>query len=148
MLKNEITKEQFLTFIRGKSDVGDELSSSTKFYLDLFDQYNGFTRFASWNWVAFFFPPFWMLYRRMYLYGFSVLALFTLIELLRLLEVAAANLSISILIGIFGNAIYFYHTRTKVTLGKVSSGKDPITMWLVLIVWIVSFAFIGFYLNP
>lgn len=57
--------------------------------------------FASWNWSAFFFPVYWLAYRKMYLEAFlyGVISLFTVI-------IPGSGLILHIVVGIFANSYY------------------------------------------
>lgn len=55
-----ITKEQFLNFIKTSKDVDDKLSSSTQHYLEYFDHYQQTGKKSNWNWAVFW--PIWFFY--------------------------------------------------------------------------------------
>ncbi len=63
-----ITKCQFLQFVKTKKDNGDSLSKATHHYLAYFDKYMATGKKGNWNFFGAF--PFWFFYRRMYLYGY------------------------------------------------------------------------------
>jgi len=58
---------------------------------------------VTWNWPAFLFSPFWFIYRKMYAWGFAILAADIF------LNIVGGSLIMAILCGIFGN--YFYMKR-------------------------------------
>ncbi len=71
-VKNEITitREQFFEFVKSKEDT--EESSSPKYFLDYFDNYQKTGKRAGWNLAALFWSYVWFFYRGMYFYGFIV----------------------------------------------------------------------------
>jgi hypothetical protein len=119
-------------YIKNKREDMAKPKSETKFYLDMFEAYEGKLRFASWNWPAFLFGGFWLLYRKMYLYVF-----FDLIFFLFTFSDSTHNLYYDItsqlVLGIFGNSIYRYHLRKRVKEDSNSRG----TSWLLVILAIL-----------
>ncbi len=63
-----ITKNQFLQFIRTKKDTDEKLTKATQHYLDYYDKYISTGKKGNWNFAAFF-NVHWFFYRCMYLYG-------------------------------------------------------------------------------
>lgn len=78
---------------------------------------------VSWNWPAFLFGPIWMLYRKMYLYGFGLLGINIIFNFIIDESIASKFLSfaISIAIGILGNKIYNLHVTKKIKDIKATS---------------------------
>ncbi|WP_349674842.1 DUF2628 domain-containing protein [Lacrimispora sp.] len=74
--------------------------------------------FSSWNWAAFFFPLYWLVYRKMYLEGFlfGVITLFTPI-------IPGSGLILHILVGVYANSYY----RKKEL--KVLAQTPQLTEW-------------------
>ena len=74
--------------------------------------------FSSWNWAAFFFPLYWLVYRKMYFEGFvfGVISLFGMIF-------PGIGLILHILVGIYANSYY-----RKMEL-KVLSQTSQLTEW-------------------
>lgn len=72
-----------------------------------------FENFASWNWPAFFFPVYWLAYRKMYLEAFiyGVLSLFLVI-------IPGSGLILHIVTGIFANS--YYHKKWLKIVAKTS----------------------------
>jgi len=72
---------------------------------------------VNWNWAAFFFPCIWLFYRKMYLYG--------LIALITSLVVPGLSWIITgLIVGLFGNSLYFLYAKTKLTQIQNTLPKD------------------------
>ncbi|PGS49402.1 DUF2628 domain-containing protein [Bacillus sp. AFS041924] len=78
----------------------------------------------SWNWASFFLGVYWMAYRKMWGWVSVYFAYFVLSDLL-FSQVSAldrfVNFVISILIGMYGNAMYFAHAAKKIDAIKRKS---------------------------
>ncbi|MDR1629466.1 MAG: DUF2628 domain-containing protein [Oscillospiraceae bacterium] len=60
----------------------------------------------SWNWAAFLFAPFWMIYRKLYTYGFGLLAICLLLSFVWSFWASLLLLGLYILTGLYGNTLY------------------------------------------
>jgi hypothetical protein len=82
---------------------------------------------VSWNWPAFLFSSIWMLYRKMYAYGFALLAGNLLLNVI-LKDTPFDSIfaiAISIASGVLGNKIYNIHVTKKITeIKSVSSDSE------------------------
>lgn len=79
------------------------IGTKTEYYLPHFEKFETLNSFTSWNWPAFFVGCWWMLYRKMYVFGAVV---FAVNELLALMNVGLLGLLISIGLGVVGNYLY------------------------------------------
>ena len=83
----------------------------------------------SWNWAAFIFGAFWVGYRQMYAYlallvGMMLAADLAYIYVLGWEPDMRITIGISLLMGVFGNALYFRHIRRK--LAQLNeTGHEP-----------------------
>ncbi|MEJ5173293.1 MAG: DUF2628 domain-containing protein [Hydrogenothermaceae bacterium] len=74
----------------------------------------------SWNWAAFFFGLFWLGYRKMYPHAFGLMIFSLILQYVQKVVntdpvvVALTNLSISIILGMFGNYLYYEYTKSKI----------------------------------
>lgn len=66
----DITKNQFLQFIRTKKDTDEKLTKATHHYLAYFDKYISTGKKGNWNFAAFLSA--WFFYRRMYTQGWLI----------------------------------------------------------------------------
>ncbi|WP_077612847.1 DUF2628 domain-containing protein [Clostridium sp. Marseille-P2415] len=62
--------------------------------------------FTSWNWAAFFFPYYWMVYRKMYFYAFLVFICSLLTCIIPL-----SGIAVHTVVGVYAN--YFYYNRSN-----------------------------------
>lgn len=73
----------------------------------------------SWNWSAFFFGLIWFAYRKMYPHTFAMLIFNIILYAVQVkfntlgFVALITNLSISILIGMFGNYLYYDYAKSK-----------------------------------
>ncbi len=72
---------------------------------------------TSWNWAAFLVTPYWMIYRKMYLYGAGTLLVAFILGQLGTFGSLLA-LAGYVLAGIFGNNIYRKHLETQAAQAK------------------------------
>ncbi len=88
----------------------------------------------SWNWYAFLFGVLWMFYRKMYLYGFSALAvIFSInlfISILKIDQVISTGISLWLWIGfgMFGNYLYYLHVKNSISKIKKSTYHSDVIL--------------------
>ncbi|MBD8048147.1 MAG: DUF2628 domain-containing protein [Clostridium argentinense] len=103
---DNISKEEIATFIGKKNN---------SYYLDKWVNLKFTNKYASWNWCAFFMSSYWLLYRKMYLWGFvTIVVNFVSIGGIVIGETIIPPLVLSTLLGIFGNSIYYNHAKEKI----------------------------------
>lgn len=95
--------EEYFTFIGKNAE--KYLVKFQKFHVDGTDQFS-----ATWHWPAFFFPFFWMLYRKMYLWSLLVLVLNFTVGLL-----PGGFLIPMAVFGISANYMYYKHMQKKLS---------------------------------
>lgn len=84
---------------------------NTEYYLPKFWEMRTQNKMTSWNWAAFLVTPYWMIYRKMYVYGAVTLGV---VFLLTLLGANAGIFSVLALAGyavcgVYANYLYMYH---------------------------------------
>ena len=79
------------------------IGSKTEYYLPRFEKMETLNSFTDWNWAAFFFGFWWMLYRKMYVFGAVALVV---TELLSMLTIPGLGLLVSLAVGVVGNFLY------------------------------------------
>ncbi len=97
-MRSAITDNEFATFIGRNSDK----------YLPKFKKFSVLGRdnfTATWHWPAFFFGPFWMFYRKLYLWAIGALV----VEF-----IPWVNLLFWIVWGIIGYYLYYKHAKNKI----------------------------------
>lgn len=112
-----ISQEDYAAFI------GDK----TYLYMPQFNKFNvlGVENFrATWLWPAFFFGPFWMFYRKLYLWGVGALLL-SLIPYINILVMIAS--------GIAGYFIYYKHAKEKILALRAAAPSSDISQELAAI---------------
>ena len=75
-----------------------------------------------WNWVAFFIPGFWMIYRKMYVYGAALLGLNLLLMHLLPKVYPVFILVQALAAGLFGNLLYKFDIEQRVKKAQTLSG--------------------------
>lgn len=87
-------------------DIAGLIGTNIHYYLPIFQKMMSRNEKTSWNWAAFFFAPYWFLYRKMYGYGIAALSGSFLPVLLDAPSLFVFLLAGYIVIGIFANYIY------------------------------------------
>ena len=111
MTMQEITDKEYAAFIGKNADK----------YLGRFHKFNilGIDNFRpTWHWPAFFLGPFWMFYRKMYLWGLIAL----LVSL-----IPYVNFIAWIVTGTVGYYLYYRHVRQKIIELKSASSQGDIS---------------------
>lgn len=79
---------------------------------------------VSWNWMAFLFTGFWMIYRKMYIYGAAVLGVSLLIITFLPNAWFLFSLIIAAACGLFGNFLYKYDIEQRIRKASALSGSE------------------------
>lgn len=146
------TKQDYFRLIHTYTENENRISSETKYYLKLFEKVGNKGFFVKWNWFAFLLGPCWLIYRRVYLFGFAVALMFSGAS--RILDYATQNweflipysqmtswilsvlwICIAISLGLLGNAIYFRSLRKRISKDESFGGTDGITV-ILLALWV------------
>lgn len=110
--------------------------------------------FSSWNWAAFFFPYYWLAFRKMYIYAFIVIIGSLLSSI-----IPFGGIVIHGVTGVYANYWYYNKCRTAVKTASQYSDEDAIiylkkqggtsglslVLSIVILVLIISALFTGFY---
>lgn len=100
------------------------VGKNASYYLRSFARFSiaGIDRFVvTWNWPAFLFTFFWMLYRKMYLAAGITFLLWW---------IPGFNLLLHVAVGIVGNYLYYRHARAKIE--ELKAVQPPPDMALAL----------------
>ena len=81
------------------------IQKNTEYYIPKFIEFYTTDKNTSWNWVSFFWAPYWMAYRKMMDKGVLVV-----IPIL----IPLVNIITLIFTGIFGNYLYYKHVESKI----------------------------------
>ncbi len=124
------------------------IGTKTEYYLPRFEKMELLNSFTSWNWPAFFFSYWWMLYRKMYVFGAVTLVV---VELLSMLTIPGLGLLVSLAVGVLGNYLYMkdVNNRTDKAMDmqpeerEVYIQKNSGTGWTGVVVAFVVFLVLG-----
>lgn len=150
---NKISREDFVEFIKNSRDSNENLSMSTKYYLDKFDKGFADDLRPSWNWPAFFSPFLWLVYRRMYLIALGILILsFSISFSIQNFEINESAKALFMVIqfgtnlcfGLFGNGIYLRHVNHAIHSNSKANGVDNLSV-IIIIIAISSYAIYEIY---
>lgn len=104
-MNNYISREELTNFIGNNSN----------YYLKYIFKFENKSTFLSWNWSCFFLASYWLLYRKLYLPAFILIAIdFSASKLLSKTSTSIFILLIHIILTLFGNSIYFNHCGKKI----------------------------------
>lgn len=137
-------EENFAAFVEKKAN----------YYLDKWELFEHSSEKISWNWSAFFFSAYWMMYRKMYIPAVLTFAANRLVKYMIALSGGHAyrltTILFSVAIGMFGNYIYYVYASNKIAdVADTANTDDPavigrtvrdiggtswLWMWLLLIV--------------
>ncbi|MGL5347068.1 MAG: zinc-ribbon domain-containing protein [Peptostreptococcaceae bacterium] len=99
-------------------DMVDFIQKNPEYYIPKFEQMQEYEKSTSWNWASFFILPLWLLYRKMYAYGFGVMVASFILSYIPFIGFISA-FAIPILGGLFGNSLYLKHVEKN--LGEISN---------------------------
>lgn len=122
------------------------IGEKAEYYLPRFEKMETLNSYISWNWAAFIFGSFWMLYRKMYAFCIAAMAASFFVGTV---DSALLNLLLSIAFGVFGNYLYMrdIDKRTQKALDlqpeereeyiQQYSGTSQKAVWIVLAIWVI-----------
>ena len=131
------------------NDVVAMVGPKQEYYIPKFQQMKSQNKKTSWNWVAFFFTPYWFMYRKMYGYGFAALGVAFLITLINAPIFSFLSLGGYIVMGIFANYIYMQWLEKNANQAKTmnepfrtqflqkNGGVNSTALTLTIIGWVV-----------
>ncbi len=105
------------------SDVVALIGTKQEYYIPKFQEMKSQNKKNTWNWVAFFFLPYWFMYRKMYGYGFASLGVAFFITLLNAPILSLLSLGGYITMGIFANYIYMQWLEKQAS--QVKTMNEP-----------------------
>lgn len=99
-------------------------TTNSNYYIQRFQEMKAQNKQSSWNWVAFLASPFWLIYRKMYTYGFGLLAIAFVLDLIDDSAISWIILYAGyIAIGVFANYIYMNHLEKLA--GQANAMNEP-----------------------
>jgi hypothetical protein len=142
----KITRDQFYEFIRKSDDTPESISSSTQEYLAYYDSVQETGKATKFNLFAFLFAPFWLFYRKMYLYGVLLIVFWNSVGLLQhkmlfqlghehSIFIAPFALIVHILVGVYGNYLYLHHADKMVAKGVYHKGTSLVAVIIATVIF-------------
>jgi hypothetical protein len=111
-------EENFAAFVEKKSE----------YYLAKWDVFENSSEKVSWNWAAFFFSAYWMIYRKMYIPAILVFTGTRVFKYIIALgggkSYRMTTLLVSVAIGLLGNWIYYVYASRKIGDVADTAGTD------------------------
>lgn len=143
-----INNEDFSKVVHKKCD----------YYIPKFEEIMENKDKESWNYSAFFFSFSWLVYRKMYIEGFTILAINILVMFIGNWEGVVSILT-HFICGIYGNYLYFNHCKKKINDNidldeNLKNNKlhrvGGVSIFGLIIVFIIVFISTGIYVkyNP
>ncbi|MGL5312474.1 MAG: DUF2628 domain-containing protein [Peptostreptococcaceae bacterium] len=99
-------------------DMVDFIQKNPEYYIPKFEEMQTYQKSTSWNWASFFIFPLWLLYRKMYAYGFGLMVLSFILSYIPAINVISF-IAVPVLGGLFGNSLYLKYIEKK--LGELSN---------------------------
>lgn len=90
-----------------ENEINSFVVTNIPYYSEQFAAIKTLDKKASWNWLAFLFAPYWLIYRKMYVYGASVLGAYFIFSFFGTAVLSVISIATSIVIGILGNYLYY-----------------------------------------
>lgn len=107
-------QSQYQTFNPGnRTNIEMLIGKNAEYYVPKFNDMKARNTKSSWNWCAFLFTPYWMIYRKMYGYGAAVLGGMFLLSLIGGVFLSLVSLAAYIVFGILGNYVYMQTLEKK-----------------------------------
>ena len=142
------------------------VTTNEKYYLENFSNMVFWKRKTSWNWSAFWFAPWWFIYRKMYSVGITYLLISMVLSFLGALSIRFLPLGLlleivaKIILGRFGNWIYLKSLENRLAelqrqpvdkpddeQRRIMSGVSGGAVALALGVWVALTMLIRFVAN-
>jgi hypothetical protein len=98
------------------NDVIQLIGTKTEYYIPKFQEFKRQNKKNSWNWAAFWITPYWFIYRKMYGYGYGILAAAFILNFIPALSFL--TLGGYIALAIFANCIYMNELEKKANQSK------------------------------
>lgn len=99
------------------NDIVQLIGTKTEYYVPKFQEMKQQNKKTTWNWSAFLVAPYWFIYRKMYGYGYGILAAAFILSFIPVLSFFALGGYIAL--GIFANFIYMTELEKKSNQAKV-----------------------------
>lgn len=91
-------------------DMVDFIQKNPEYYIPKFEQIQEYNKSTSWNWASFFLGPLWLLYRKMYVYGFGLMILAFILSYVPFIG-WVLPIVCCVCYGLYGNYLYLKHVE-------------------------------------
>lgn len=129
-----VQQKEFTDFIAQDTD-----DNCTAYYTKIFEDFARDANPLTWNWSAFLFATYWLIYRKMYVCGVCFLILILLLMKLGITAFLILNVILHIMIGMLGNYIYYKKMMNLHGSAKAFSKQFEVNITAA----ICAFVFIG-----
>ena len=140
------------------SDLALLVGKNFEYYIPKFKKLISRNANISWNWCAFLFTPYWMIYRKMYGYGIAYICFNLLISFLSKYStyVTCFGYAVDFLFGLCGNRIYLnsletrvhemskYDDKYKAVLASKNGGTNTAATIIAILVELIIYAAIAY----
>ncbi|MEZ0323717.1 MAG: DUF2628 domain-containing protein [Hydrogenothermaceae bacterium] len=96
------------------------VGKNADYYIQRWEEMSLSNSKISWNWAAFLFGLLWLGYRKMYPHAFGLMIFSLILQYVQKIMntdqviVALTNLSVSIILGMFGNYLYYDYVKSNI----------------------------------
>lgn len=94
------------------------IGENSQYYISKFNEMKRENKQTTWNWSAFLFTAYWLIYRKMYAQGIAVMAISFIISLIGGGFSSLLGLVLDVAIGLYGNYIYEKQIEKCITQSK------------------------------
>lgn len=144
-----VNSSEFTNASWNNKDMVDFIQKNPEYYIPKLEEMQKYKKSTSWNWASFFLLPWWLLYRKMYAYGFGVMVLSFILSYIPFIGFISL-IAIPILGGLYGNSIYLKYIEKNLAefrglnedaRHRVILSKGGVNIALPIIIFIVSIIF-------
>lgn len=129
-----VTKNKIQEYATKEAGASDQ---PAKYYADQYEKYyvrNQAKWYVDWNWYGFIFGPVWLAYRGMFWVAIAITLVLQGLEYLNILFYTIGVLGLSILIGLYGNALYLQHLNFWIKNDTVAKRGVDYTMAILVFI--------------
>lgn len=89
-------------------EITELVGTNAEYYINVFQRIREKGEYRIWNWPAFLVTPFWMMYRKMYVFGAVIAGAEMIMMLLSSVLSVIVGLCVAVAGGLLGNCCYLY----------------------------------------
>lgn len=99
------------------------IGENSQYYISKFNEMKRENKQTTWNWSAFLFTAYWLIYRKMYAQGIAVMAISFIISLIGGGFSFLLGLALDVAIGLYGN--YIYEKQLEKCIAQSKNINEP-----------------------